>query len=60
MPETSLEVVNAVVLALKLALDVYKANLKVSPEEASKSCAPTKSSFLKLLHTACVIAFKVS
>ena len=35
---------------------VYKANLNKSPPEDRKSCSPSNNSFLKLSHTACVIA----
>jgi len=37
VPDDSLEELKAVVVELKLASEVNKANLKVSPEEASKS-----------------------
>ena len=46
----------AVVAAPKDASLVYKAILKVSPLDAVKLCVPTKSSCLKLLHIADVIA----
>jgi len=61
-PDTSVSdpppgfVANAVVLALKVALLVNKAKLKVSPDDAVKLCIPCKSSCLKLLQIADVIA----
>jgi len=50
VPLVSLVVAYAVVSALSVADDVYKAILNVSPEEASKSCAPSISSFLNEVH----------
>ena len=48
----SSEVEYAVVPAPKDAELVYKANLKVLPDDAVKLCVPTKISCLKLLQTA--------
>ena len=47
VPDTSLDVVYAVVLAPKEAELVYKANLNVLPELAVKLCVPTRISCLK-------------
>jgi len=56
VPDASLDVVYAVVLAPKEAELVYKANLNVLPEEAVKLCVPTSSSCLKDVHIAVDIA----
>jgi hypothetical protein len=56
VPDTSFDVVYAVVLAPSEAELVYKAKLKVSPDDAVKLCSPCKISCLKLLQTADVIA----
>jgi hypothetical protein len=55
-PETSLEVVYAVVDLFNVAELVYKAKLKVSPDDAVKLCTPVNISVLKLLQIADVIA----
>ena len=60
VPDTSLEVVYAVVPAPKLAELVYSARLKVLPPEFLKLWTASKSSFLKLVHIAVVIAITVS
>ena len=52
----SFEVENAVVPAPNVAELVYSAILKVFPVVAVKLCVPTKSSCLKLLQIADVIA----
>ena len=49
-------VVNAVVAAPSVALEVYKASLKALPLVAVKLCVPTNSSCLKLVGIAEVIA----
>jgi hypothetical protein len=49
-------VLYAVVVAPKVALDVYKAILKVWPPEALKLCTASRISFLKDVHIVCVIA----
>ena len=55
-PDTSFDVVYAVVAAPKDASLVYRAKLNVFPEDAVKLCTPFKISTLKLVHTADVIA----
>ena len=55
-PDTSFDVVYAVVDAPKEAELVYRAKLKVFPEDAVKSCTPFKISTLKLVQIADVIA----
>ena len=55
-PETSSEVVYAVVAAPNDAEDVYNANLNVSPDDAVKLCTAFKISTLKLVQIADVIA----
>ena len=57
--EISFEDEKAVVAAPKDASLVYKAILKVFPDEAVKLCVPTKISCLKLVHIADVIAIKL-
>jgi hypothetical protein len=56
VPETSFEVVKAVDAASRDALLVYNANLNVSAEFVPNLCTPNRSSFLKEVHIACVIA----
>jgi hypothetical protein len=56
VPVTSPVVVYAVVVALRLAEEVYNAILKVLPPEALKSCSASSISFLNELQSACVIA----
>ena len=60
MPEACPVVVNAVVDAPRVALDVYNANLKLLPELAVKLCVPTSNSCLKLVGIALVIAIMVT
>ena len=60
VPDTSLDVVYAVVPAPKEAELVYKASLKVLPDEAVKLCVPTRISCLKDVHIAVDIAITVS
>ena len=54
--EISFDELYAVVDLFKVALLVYKAKLKVFPDDAVKLCTAVKTSVLKLLHTADVIA----
>tara|TARA_R100001509_G_scaffold160687_1_gene128807 strand:- start:111 stop:299 length:189 start_codon:yes stop_codon:yes gene_type:complete len=54
--EISFDVLYAVVDLFKVAELVYKAKLKVFPDDAVKLCTPFKISTLKLLQTADVIA----
>jgi len=54
--DISFDVLYAVVDLFKVAELVYKAILKVLPLDAVKLCVPTKSSCLKLLQIADVIA----
>ena len=56
VPDTSLDVVYAVVSAPREAELVYKASLNVLPEEAVKLCVPTSCSCLKDVHIAVDIA----
>ena len=56
VPDTSLDVEYAVVLAPKEAELVYKASLNVLPEVAVKLCVPTSISCLKDVHIAVDIA----
>ena len=58
--EISLVALYAVVDLLMVAELVYKAKLKVSPDEAVKSCIAVKISTLKLLQIADVIAIFIS
>mgnify|MGYP003112256678 FL=1 len=60
VPDTSLDVEYAVVLAPKDAELVYSAILKVSPPEFKKLCFASISSFLKLVHIAVDIAIRSS
>ena len=55
-PDTSFDVVYAVVEAPSEASLVYRAKLNVFPEDAVKSCTPFKISTLKLVQIADVIA----
>ncbi len=55
VPDTSFEVVYAVVLAFNVAELVYNANLKVLPEVAVKLCVPTSISCLNDVHSADVM-----
>jgi hypothetical protein len=55
VPDTSLDVVYAVVLAFRVAELVYRARLKVLPPVFLKLCTASISSFLKLVHIALVI-----
>lgn len=55
VPETSFEVVYAVVLAFSVAELVYKASLNVLPEVAVKLCVPTRISCLNDVHSADVM-----
>jgi hypothetical protein len=55
-PDTSFDVVYAVVEAPNEAELVYRAKLNVFPDDAVKLCVPCKSSCLKLLQIADVIA----
>jgi hypothetical protein len=56
VPDTSFDVVYAVVAALNVALDVYRAILNVCAVSLLKSISPSSSACLKLVHIACVIA----
>jgi hypothetical protein len=60
VPDTSLDVVYAEVLASKEAELVYKARLNVLPPEFLKLCTASKISFLKLVHIAVVIDITIS
>ena len=55
-PDTSFDVVYAVVDLFNVAELVYNAKLKVSPDDAVKLCSPCIISCLKLLQIADVIA----
>tara|TARA_R100001129_G_scaffold31860_1_gene21195 strand:+ start:184 stop:465 length:282 start_codon:yes stop_codon:yes gene_type:complete len=55
VPDTSFDVVYAVVLAFNVAELVYKASLKLFPELAVKLCVPTRISCLNDVHSADVI-----
>ena len=55
VPDTSFDVVYAVVLAFSVAELVYKASLNVLPELAVKLCVPTRISCLNDVHSADVI-----
>jgi hypothetical protein len=54
--EISFDVLYAVVDLFKVAELVYKASLKLFPDDAVKLCRACKTSVLKLLHIADVIA----
>ena len=56
MLEISFDELYAVVYLFKVAELVYKAKLKVFPDDAVKLCIACKTSCLKLLHIADVIA----
>ena len=54
-PDTSFDVVYAVVLAFNVAELVYNANLKLLPEVAVKLCVPTRISCLNEVQSADVM-----
>ena len=60
VPDTSLDVVYAVVPAPKDAELVYRANLNELPEVAVKLCVPTSNSCLNDVHIAVDIAIRLS
>ena len=55
VPDTSFDVVYAVVLAFSVAELVYNANLKLLPEVAVKLCVPTRISCLNEVQSADVM-----
>ena len=55
VPDTSCDVVYAVVLAFNVAELVYNANLKLLPEVAVKLCVPTSISCLNEVQSADVM-----
>ena len=55
VPDTSFDVVYAVVVAFNVAELVYNANLKLLPEVAVKLCVPTRISCLNEVQSADVM-----